>query len=191
MLDPQIRDKFFYQLETTSEKIRIFEEVIIGKSRCDFFAVTDKLTGYEIKSDADSYTRLKSQVKSYDLFFNENYLVVGKSHLKSAEKHIPEYWGIICVSETVEFVREAKTNPKVKIVNQLRLLWKRELRHILARYSFPKYPQKSRQFITKKLVDCMDGQMLLGEICTELFERDYVDEGFETIKSLAEQNGLK
>lgn len=191
MLDPQIRDRLFYQLETTSEKIRIFEEVIIGKSRCDFFAVTDKLTGYEIKSDADSYTRLRSQVKSYDLFFNENYLVVGKSHLKSAEKHIPEYWGIICVSETVETVRTAGPNPKVRMTDQLRLLWKRELRHILARYNLPKYPQKSRQFITKKLADCIDEKMLLGEICTELFERDYIDEGFETVKSLAKQNGLK
>lgn len=179
MLDPQIRDKLFFEIETTSPKIRIFEEVIIGESRCDFYAVTDKLTGYEIKSDADSYARLRSQVKSYDKFFDENYLVVGASHRKSAESHSPEYWGIICVNENgIETVRAAKPNPKVKLQNQLRLLWKRELRHILERYSLPKYQKYSRQFITKKLIDCIDETMLKAEICTELFERDYVSEGF-------------
>lgn len=188
MLDTQIRDKLFFSLETTSEKIRIFEEVNIGSSRCDFFAVTNKLTGYEIKSDADSYARLKSQVKSYDRFFNENYLVVGKKHLKSAEKHVPEYWGIICVGEDIEFVRKAAKNPKVKLANQLELLWKRELRRILAEYNLPKYPQKSRTFIKNKLLGCIDGEMLLGEICKQLFERDYLEEGFETVESLAKKN---
>lgn len=179
MLDAQIRDKLFFEIETTSPKIRIFEEVIIGESRCDFYAVTDKLTGYEIKSDADSYARLRSQVKSYDKFFDENYLVVGKSHRKSAEAHIPEYWGLICVDEeSVEVVRTAQPNSKVKLQNQLRLLWKRELRHILERYSLPKYQKCSRQYITKKLIDLIDETMLRNEIYTELFERDYVSEGF-------------
>ncbi len=178
MLDPVIRDKLFFQLETTSPKIRIFEEVIIGSSRCDFFTVTDKLTGYEIKSDADSYTRLRSQIKNYDKFFNENYLVVGESHRKSAERHLPDHWGIIVVGQSIEKLREAKPSPKVNMTSQLRLLWKREQRNILKRYSLPKYPQKSRAFITKKLIDCIDSELLLGEICSELFERDYVAEGF-------------
>ncbi len=179
MLDPQIRDKLFFQIETTSPKIRIFEEVIIGDSRCDFYAVTDKLTGYEIKSDADSYARLRSQVKSYDKFFDENYLVVGRSHKKSAETHIPAYWGIICVDEeSIETVRTASPNPKARLSNQLRLLWKRELWHILDKYNMPKYRNCSRQFIMKKLLACFDEQLLKPEICNELFERDYVEEGF-------------
>ena len=99
MLDPQIRDKLFFELETTSPTIRIFEEVIIGDFGCDVYTVTDILTGYEIKSDSDSYARLRSQVKSYDRFFDKKYLVVGSSHRKSAEAHIPEYRRIICVNE--------------------------------------------------------------------------------------------
>lgn len=179
MLDPQIRDKLFFEIETTSSKLRIFEEVIIGDSRCDFYAVTDKLTGYEIKSDADSYARLRSQVKSYDKFFDENYLVVGASHRKSAEDHIPQYWGLICVGEDgIETVRSASPNPKVMLKNQLRLLWKRELWNILDRYSLHKYKNCSRQYIMKKLIDCIDETLLKPEICAELFERDYVNEGF-------------
>lgn len=188
MLDAEIRDRLFFKLENGSKKIRIFEEVIIGSSRCDFFTVTDRLTGYEIKSDADSYARLRSQIKSYDAFFCENYLVVGRSHLKSAKEHIPEYWGIICVGDEIETVRDSKPNPKVKTKNLLRLLWKRELRNILLRYGLPRYPQKSREFITKKLIASIDSGLLLEEICSELFERDYIKEGFETPQSLARKN---
>ncbi|MBR1739324.1 MAG: sce7726 family protein [Ruminococcus sp.] len=178
MLDPEIREKLFFRLETTSSKIRIFEEVIIGESRCDAFAVTDKLTGFEIKSDADSYARLKSQIKSYDRFFNENYLVVGEKHRKSASAHIPDHWGLICVGEDVEVIRSASASPKVSIKNQLRLLWKRELRRVLSRYSVHKYERCSRQYLTKRLMDFVDEERLLSEICAELFERDYVTEGF-------------
>lgn len=32
-------------------------------------------------------------------FFDCNYLVVGKSHRRGAEKHVPDYWGIICISD--------------------------------------------------------------------------------------------
>lgn len=178
MLDRDIRERLFLTLENDSEKLRVFEEVVIGKNRCDFFTVTDRLTGYEIKSDSDSYARLKGQVKAYDRFFNENCLVVGRSHLKSAPAHIPDYWGIVCVGEEIEWVRRPQPNPKLKPETQLALLWKRELRHILARYSLPAYPHKSRTFIAKRLVERLDPALLLGEICQELFERDYVAEGF-------------
>lgn len=178
--DTDIRERLFYKLEMSGEKLRIFEEVIIGKSRCDLFVVKeDRLIGGEIKSDADSYARLKGQVRCYDRVFNENYLIVGRSHLKSAADHVPAHWGLICADDAgVELVREAGENPKVKLEAQLRLLWKRELRHILQRYNLPKYQRCSRAYITKKLMDCIDEGMLRREICEELFERDYVAEGF-------------
>ena len=101
MLDPEIREKLFLYLDYNFGKHRTFEEIPINNSRADIFAVTEKgLIGFEIKSDADTYARLKFQVKNYDIFFDCNYLVIGKSHKKGAEKHVPEYWGIICISDT-------------------------------------------------------------------------------------------
>ena len=80
------------------EKIRIYQEKSIGGSVCDLMAVTDHLTGYEIKSDLDNYSRIESQVRNYQKFFNENYIVVGKSHEQSVSGRVPDTWGIIVVS---------------------------------------------------------------------------------------------
>ena len=80
MKDNSIRNVIFDYLEENNGKIRIFEESPIKNSRCDFYTVTDKLTGYEIKSDADSYERLARQIKDYDAFFDENYIIIGRTH---------------------------------------------------------------------------------------------------------------
>ena len=137
-----------------------------------------KICGIEIKSDADSYTRLSAQVKNYDKYYDENYLVVGSTHALHAAEHVPAYWGIISVElikGEVDFyrVREARSNPKAKIKNKMSLLWKSEFSHILAKNKMPKYAQKSKKFITEKLLDKVPEEVLHVQISEELFERDY------------------
>lgn len=88
--------------------------------------------GVEIKSDADTYTRLPRQIKDYDRYFDYNYVVVGSSHANHIGEHIPEYWGVISVEYVegrVDFYRICLPgkSPKVKLRNQLSLLWRREL----------------------------------------------------------------
>lgn len=100
MLDKEIREPLFEFLEEFYGKIRIFEEKVTGISRADALGVIDsQLIGLEIKSDRDTYTRLKRQTVDYDELCDVNYLVVGKSHRKQADQHIPKHWGIICVYE--------------------------------------------------------------------------------------------
>ena len=98
MNDQEIRNILISFLKGSSDKIRIYQEKAIGGSICDLMSVTDCLTGYEIKSDQDDYSRLDRQVNSYDHFFNYNYIVVGKSHERSVEEKVPKHWGIIVVS---------------------------------------------------------------------------------------------
>lgn len=175
MLDPEIREALFNYLDFNFGKHRTFEEVPINSSRADIFAVTESgLVGFEIKSDGDSYARLKSQIKNYDIFYDFNYIVVGEKHKKSAEKHVPEYWGIICVSESaVEVIRRHVPNPKVKLKKQLEFLWKRELKNIQKRYNMPAYAQKSKSFVRTKLLEKIPEDFLKKELYEELFERDY------------------
>ena len=60
LYDKDIREPLFFFLEETYGKVRFFEEKIIGKSRADIMMVTEgALIGIEIKSDADTYARLK------------------------------------------------------------------------------------------------------------------------------------
>lgn len=107
MLDKDIREPLFDFLEEFYGKIRIFEEKVTGISRTDALGVIDgQLIGFEIKSDSDTYTRLKRQTADYDLLCDVNYLVVGKSHRRQADQHIPSHWGIICVYEEDETENE-------------------------------------------------------------------------------------
>ena len=94
--DQDIREPLFDFFDEKFGKVRIIEEKQIAKSRADVMLVLEeKLIGVEIKSDADTYARLARQVKDYNKFFDYNYVVVGSSHSKHIEEHVPEYWGII------------------------------------------------------------------------------------------------
>ena len=97
MNDKALRNILIAYLKASNHEIRIYQEKSIGTSICDVMAVTDRLTGYEIKSDLDNYFRLAGQIKAYDRFFDENYLVVSKSHCQSAQYHVPNHWGILCI----------------------------------------------------------------------------------------------
>jgi len=178
MVDREIREALCVVLESRYAKVRIMDEFVIGKARADIVTVTDSLTGYEIKGDSDSYTRLPTQVKEYDRYFQQNYLVVGKSHSKSAAEHIPPYWGIVCVSESgkgvqVKTLRKAAHNPKFSIKKQLSVLWRMELVHILQANKLPKCAGKRKAYIRGYLMERIPQDTLRLQICEELFERDW------------------
>ena len=179
MNDYEIRETLCRCIEYIHhEKFRIIDELVIGDARADIVTVTDSLTGYEIKSDADSYSRLPDQIIEYDKYFQRNYLVVGVNHKNSAAKHIPPYWGILCVSEAekgvqIETIREAGQNPKYSQKSQLSLLWRKELKNILKANNLPKCPGKSKASIRKYILERVPKGVLQRQICDEFFERDW------------------
>jgi hypothetical protein len=178
MNDYEIREVLCNYIDSQNNKVRIIDELVIGNARADIVTVTDHLTGYEIKGDGDSYIRLPLQIKEYDKHFNENYLVVGASHRKSAESHVPAHWGIICVfyeeeKAQISVLREPGSNPKFKIKAQLKLLWRRELANILKINQMPKYAGKSRAFINSKILERISLETIEKQICEEFFERDW------------------
>ncbi len=194
--DSQIREPLFDFLEETFGKVRIFEEKRMGGSRADLVMVTpDSLTGIEIKSDADTYTRLKSQVEDYDRYFDRNYVVVGTSHAFHIEEHVPDYWGIITVeseNDAADFyvLRKALKNPNLVKRQKLSLLWRPELAHLQEMNGMPKYKEKSKAFVIDKILQCVPEEILNPQICGELFERDYSRIG-EEINEFRVQNGQK
>ena len=73
LYDRDIREPLFEFLEERFGKLRILEEKVMGGSRADVVMVTEtELFGIEIKSDADTYARLESQVRDYDRYFDYN-----------------------------------------------------------------------------------------------------------------------
>ncbi len=179
MYDAEIREPLFDYLDEVFGKNRIFEEKIMGRSRADLVMVLDSgIVGLEIKSDADNYERLERQTRDYDKFCDYNYIVVGKSHQKHVAEHVPDCWGILVVSEEkgtvqIELQREPVKNPKCKLQQQIKWLWRTELNHLLEKNQLPAYKQKSKKFVQNKLLEKVEAEQLHSQMMEELFERDY------------------
>lgn len=187
--DADIREPLFDFLEETYGKTRILEEKTIGRSRADVVMVTKTaIFGLEIKSDADSYTRLASQIRDYDKFYDYNYVVIGTTHAAHIEEHVPEYWGIITVEEiekNIDFyiLRKPLPNPKLNLKLQMGMLWRPEIAVIQLENNMPKYKDKSKDFVIDKIIERtklsenhknrIDILVLKEQISEVLFERDY------------------
>lgn len=179
LYDKDIREPLFEFLEEKYGKVRIIEEKRMGRSRADIVMVlSDLIVGIEIKSDADTYARLSTQVKDYDTFFDCNIIVAGGSHGRHIAEHVPEYWGIITVDEAdgdIDFYvyREMTQNPMTDLQRQLGFLWRPELAHIQEINEMPRYKDKSKQFVIEKIAGRVPRETLKLQISEELFERDY------------------
>ncbi len=179
LLDRDIREPLFDYLEGEFGIVRFLEEKQMGKCRADAVMITgDALYGIEIKSDADTYTRLARQVKAYDRCFDFNYVVVGVSHARHIEEHVPAWWGIITAEKAggavdLYTVRKPYRNPKLKLEQKLALLWRSELMQIQKRNGIFKYADKSKAFVRQKMLEKIPAGQLHEDISRELFERDY------------------
>ena len=181
--DKDIREPLFDFFDEKFGKVRIIEEKQIAKSRADVMLVLEKtLVGVEIKSDADTYTRLSRQIKDYNKFFDYNYVVVGSSHSKHVDEHIPEYWGIIVATEDEQDIKfqilrepgiNKRTQKTYKMKRKLSILWRPELAHIQEINNMPKYKQKSKDFVITKIMEKVPWELLHKQISEELFQRDY------------------
>ena len=182
--DKDIREPLFDFLDERFGKNRILEEKIIGSSRADVVMVTpEAIYGIEIKSDADTYARLKSQVKDYDKYYDMNFVVVGTSHAAHIEEHVPAYWGIITVEEVdnnLDFyiLRHPEPNPKVTWKRKLEMLWRPEIAVLQDIFSMPKYREKSQSFVLSKVLERLEnGKIDPKEFTLKmnelLIQRDY------------------
>lgn len=182
--DKDIREPLFDFLDETYGKNRILEEKIIGNSRADVVMVTpEAIFGIEIKSDADTYARLKSQVKDYDKYYDLNFVVVGTSHAAHIEDHVPDYWGIITVEEVdnnLDFyiLRRPEPNPKVTWKRKLEMLWRPEIAVLQDEFKMPKYREKSKKFVLTKVLERLEnGKIDPKEFTLKmnelLIQRDY------------------
>ena len=178
--DKDIREPLFEFLEETYGKIRILEEKRSGRAVADVVMITPGLLyGIEIKSDADTYTRLDKQVKNYNWYFDRNIIVAGSSHAHHVSEHVPAWWGIITVEPDEEgrpdfyILRRPGENPRVNDKRKISILWRPELSHLLEINHLPGYREKSKAFVQEKLLEKVAPEILWPQVCEELFERDY------------------
>ncbi len=180
LYDASIREPLYLYMEQVFGKIRFLEEKTMGQSRADAIMVMPHaLCGMEIKSDADTYTRLSRQVRDYDQYFDYNLLVIGESHMKHASEHIPASWGLLMVREEADhtpsfhWLRLPKANPCLKMEKKLSLLWRPELNRLLALNHLPAYARRSKKSVASSILQKVSAPLLHTQISAVLYERDY------------------
>ena len=187
--DEQMRSILFEYYESKGKRLRFFEEFWIGrKTRTDALLVTEQeIIGFEFKSDKDTLTRLERQVPDYERYCDRNYLVTGQKFKEKAAEEIPEHWGIYCVylddEETIqlECIRKAQPNAKrMRLHNQLRILWRSELILIIKKYKLGGVTRKNKLELVRTLEHNLSKDVLRTELLESLIERDYTQYEEET-----------
>jgi hypothetical protein len=125
---------FAARREAKRPEARIVHELAVcqAAARIDVACINGRLDGWEIKTAADTLTRLPRQQELYSRVFDRMWLVAERRHLDRATDMIPEWWGLIRAEEEgsacrLAIVRSARTNPTVDLHAVVRLLWREEV----------------------------------------------------------------
>jgi hypothetical protein len=85
-------------------------------ARVDVAVVNGELAAFEIKSDADTLSRLPRQIASFSKVFDRICVVTTVRHQANVERYIPSWWGIAvadtrCGHIDLTFLRKPQLNP--------------------------------------------------------------------------------
>ena len=163
MRDRDIRTNLRHQLRIrhSLDDTLLIDELGLcqGNARIDIAVVNGNLSGYEIKSEADTLQRLPNQVLVYSRILDYVTVVAGGLHVEKIAKTVPEWWGItevVTENEQLGFtvVRSTEPNPNVDPVALAQLLWRDETLAILDGLGIRKgVTGKPRRFLWQRLVE--------------------------------------
>lgn len=94
----------------------VLEEFACPSGRLDVLAVTDRLDGFEVKSDLDSLQRVESQLAAYTRYCQTLTFVAGKTLAVPLLRRLPSWCGVmlaIRAGNEISFLelRKARRNP--------------------------------------------------------------------------------
>jgi len=130
-----------------------------GRRRIDVAVLNGHLSGWEIKSDADTLTRLAGQADAYGRVFDYVTIVTTDRYLDKATAKLPTWWGLVVAQATevgVELaeVRAATSNDAVNGLSLVQLLWREEAMVILREHGLARgLSGKARWYVWNRLAD--------------------------------------
>lgn len=145
MRDRDVRRALHARLESEhaherSQTLLLDELGLCGEARVDVAVVNGALSGFELKSAADTLTRLPRQIEVYSRVLDYATLVVAHNHVDAALSLTPRWWGcIVARSDRDDVValrqrRKARLNPAIDSCALVQLLWRDEALAILERH---------------------------------------------------------
>jgi hypothetical protein len=153
----------------------ILEELEIPRpsSRIDLAAVNGRLSGYEIKSEADRLIRLQRQAPSFSMIFERMSIVTTAKHASTVAAHVPDWWEIVVWSSRgFRRKRRGKLNRQVNVENLCHVLHRRELFRVEVLAFGKEGPRAaSKSELVQRLLEQPKRSRLLPAIRTVLKER--------------------
>lgn len=130
------------------------------ESRIDIAVVNGSMSGWEIKSDRDTLSRLPQQILSYNKVFDYITVVTGDSYIDKIQQKIPDWWGIIHAHSSKSTIillqkRHAQRNNSLCSLALCQLLWRKEALFIL----------NKKGLLSKKV--CKASKSILWQIIAE------------------------
>jgi hypothetical protein len=128
-----------------------------GDVRVDVAAVSGELSGFEIKSPADTLGRWPKQRRVYSKVVDRAWLVAPEKTLAAADA--PEWWGLMRIVETpdrlgLRVIRDAQPNPRPDPYAIACLLWRDEALDALGQFGLDRGVRtKRRSLIWRRLAD--------------------------------------
>ena len=130
-----------------------------GDVRVDVAAVNGGLSGFEIKSPADTLARWPKQQRVYSKVVDRAWLVAPERTLEAAQA--PGWWGLMRLVETphqlgLRVIRDAMPNPNPDPYAIACLLWRDEAIDALAEFRLDRGVRtKGRSVIWQRLADTL------------------------------------
>ena len=132
MLDTELRKQYANEPDTI---VRHEMGLVYFRRRIDIAVLNGEFTGFEIKSDVDSLSRLPGQAELYGKVLDRVTLVTTDHHCKKAKELLPRWWGIAIAKRLkrpkgvikLEQVRRARLNSGIDTKELLHMLWKAEI----------------------------------------------------------------
>lgn len=118
--------------DNPNQTLFVDELGLCGEVRVDVAVVNGALTGYELKSSADTLRRLPTQVAVYSRVLDFATLVVAENHIEQARDLLPEWWGLVEARQEADSVSLAQLspaaiNPSIDPLALAQLLWRDEV----------------------------------------------------------------
>ena len=151
--------------------------ICAGRRRVDVAVIGREISGYEIKSGADSLARLAGQARDYGLVLDRAALVTAPRQVKGAERALPDWWGIILAhgperEATLEAVREPRTNPGTDPFALAQLLWRDEaMEELKSRDLARGLSKKARHHVWKTLAESLRREEIRDLVIRRLTSR--------------------
>jgi hypothetical protein len=130
-----------------------------GRRRIDVATVNGALSGWEIKSDVDTLTRLAGQADAYGRVLDYVTIVTTPRYIEPATAMLPPWWGVIEASAQADHValqhlRPAVINRAVEPMALVQLLWRDEAMEALRERNLQRgLSGKARWYVWSRLAE--------------------------------------